>query len=336
MPVCRLLTRLQREISQSSQSKQLTLGLRDDLLVISAYIDASRSNSPGRSEAGSDARKGLLSIDGQELLENDIVLFKENMSTVADVVGKRLVEIESGLAKLAGIAALDEEEQEQDDQQAGGIRYDEGTSTRAPERDSMNRATPGDRPSKDLSTLFSSLTAQVDHLATLRQTLPTRLTTMSGTLTTLLALQRDLLSQQLRTLEATKHGVISRHAQARMTFFATVARAMDLKTRVLLLEERCKIETGEHADARKAFVGDKIAELDGQEARLDQRIRELQGALDEYERAGEDAGYGRDGGVGVHVMTKLGRKYGAVEREMEEVRADIARLEAQTQIGRGR
>merc|ERR1712000_305042 len=182
-----MLTDVLREISQSSQSKQLTLGLRDDLLVISAYIDASRSNSPGRSEAGSDARKGLLSIDGQELLENDIVLFKENVSTVADVVGKRLVEIESGLAKLAGIAALDEEEQEQDDQQAGGIRYDEGTSTRAPERDSMNRATPGDRPSKDLSTLFSSLTAQVDHLATLRQTLPTRLTTMSGTLTTLLA-----------------------------------------------------------------------------------------------------------------------------------------------------
>ncbi|KAJ9501784.1 hypothetical protein H2202_002746 [Exophiala xenobiotica] len=344
--------RLSTSISHTSHSKQLTPRLRDDLLVISAYIDATFASSCStfrkRSEAGSgsgsdaDKRQRLpIDGDGQELLEEeDISRFKENISTIADVVGKRLVEIESGLAELAGIAldALDEKQgqDEQDDQHVDDdICYDEGTSTRTLERDrdNMNRATPApaDRPPfKDSSSLFSSLTAQTDHLATLRQrTLPIRLTNLSGTLTTLLGLQRDLLSRQLRALEATKHGVVSRHAQARMNFFATVARAMDLKTRVLLLEERAKVEMNEHAEARTKLINQKIAELDAQEEQLDGRVEELQAVLDEYGRAGEDAGYGRDGGV--DVMTRLGRKYGAVEREMEAVRADIARLEARTQ-----
>jgi hypothetical protein len=338
-------------ISHSSHSKQLTARLRDDLLVISAYIDAtfasSRSTFRERSEAGSgsDAEKAKgLSIDGdgQELLEEeDISRFKENISTIADVVGKKLVEIESGLAELAGIAlvALDEGGQDdQDDQHVDDdICYDEGSSTRAleRERDNMNRATPtpaDQPPSNDSSSLFSNLTAQTDHLATLRQrTLPIRLMTLSGTLTTLLGLQRDLMWRRLRTLEATKHGVASRHAQARMNFFATVARAMDLKTRVLLLEERAKVDMSEHehAEARTKLIDQKTAELDGQEGYLDRRIEELQAVLDEYGRAGEDAGYGRDDGL--DVMTRLGRKYGAVEREMEAVRADIAKLEARTQ-----
>jgi hypothetical protein len=347
-------------ISHSSHSKQLTPRLRDDLLVISAYIDAtftsSRSTFRERSEAGSgsgsgsdaDKRQGLsIDGDGQELLEEeDISQFKENISTIADVVGKKLFEIESGLAQLAGIAldALDEGGQDDQDDQYDqydqhvddDICYNEGGSTRAleRERDNMNRATPtpADRPPSNDSSLFSSLTAQTDHLATLRQrTLPIRLTTLSGTLTTLLGLQRDLMSRRLRALEVTKHGVVSRHAQARMNFFATVARAMDLKTLVLLLEERAKVEMSEHehAEARSKLTGDKMAELDGQEGYLDRRIEELQAVLDEYGRAGEDAGYGRDDGLGV--MTSLGRKYGAVEREMEAVRADIARLEARTQ-----
>jgi hypothetical protein len=340
--------RLSTSISHSSHSKQLTPRLRDDLLVISAYIDAtfasSRSNVRERSEAGSgsdaDKRQGLLSMDGdgQELLEEeDISRFKENISTIADVVGKKLVEIESGLAQLAGIAldALDEGGQDdQDDQHVDDdICYDEGTSNRAleRERDNMKRATPApaDQPPSNDSSLFSNLTAQTDHLATLRQrTLPIRLTNLSGTLTTLLGLQRDLMSRRLRTLEATKHGVVSRHAQARMNFFATVARAMDLKTRVLLLEERAKVEMNEHAEARTKLIDQKIAEMNGQDGYLDRRIEELQAVLDEYGRAGEDAGYGRDDGV--YVMTRLGRKYGAVEREMEAVRADIARLEART------
>ncbi|KAK5453543.1 hypothetical protein LTS15_006728 [Exophiala xenobiotica] len=340
-------------ISQSSHSKQLTPRLRGDLLVISAYIDAtftsSRSNVRDRSEAGSgsgsdaDKRQGLLSIDGdgrELLVQEDISRFKENISTIADVVGKKLVEVESGLAELAGIAldGLDEKQgqDDQDDQRVDdNICYAEGGNTRAleRERDNMNRATPtpADQPPSNDSPLFSSLTAQVDHLDTLRQkTLPIRLTTLSGTLTTLLGLQRDFLSRRLRTLEATKHGVLSRHAQARMDFFATVARAMDLKTRALLLEERAKVEMSEHehAEARTQLVGDKMAELDGQEERLDRRVEELRAVLDEYGRAGEDAGYGRDDGV--DVMTRLGRKYGAVEREMEGVRADIARLEART------
>ncbi|KAK5557137.1 hypothetical protein LTR46_004948 [Exophiala xenobiotica] len=343
--------RLSTSISHTSHSKQLTPRLRDELLVISAYIDAKFTSSCStfreRSAAGSgsgwdaDKRQGLLSLDGdgQELLEEeDISRFKENISTIADVVGKKLVEIESGLAELAGIAldALDEKQgqDDRDDQHVDDdICYDEGGSTRALERErgNMKRATPtpADRPPSKDSSLFSSLTAQTDHLATLRQrTLPIRLRNLSGTLTTLLGLQRDLLSRKLRTLEATKHGVVSRHAQARRNFFATVARAMDLKTRVLLLEERAEVEMNEHAEARTKLINQKMAELDAQEERLDGRIEELQAVLDEYGRAGEDAGYGRDDGV--HVMTRLGRKYGAVEREMEAVRADIARLEART------
>jgi len=131
-------------------------------------------------------------------------------------------------------------------------------------------------------------------------------------------------------LESTKHGVASRHLLARTAFLATVAEAMDLKTKVLVWEART-VPKGDEAPNRAA----KLDRLQAEGRKLDDTLRRLQTVLGEYEHAGVERDKpsfndksSKSGSVGV--MTTLGHRYAQIEEEVDAVRADVQRLERQT------
>lgn len=166
-------------------------------------------------------------------------------------------------------------------------------------------------------TLVSLLTLQRAHLASLRDTLPTTLTTLSSSLTTLLTLHRDIVCHRLRTLQATKHGVLSRWTSSRASFLSSVATAMSLKTRILVLQEQNNVG---HSRSSQVIT-DKMNSLDEQDTILDRRIEELSSLLGQYSLALHD-----DPRRGFEVLKTLGRRYGEIENDIERVREDIERL----------
>ncbi|KIV83879.1 hypothetical protein PV11_05867 [Exophiala sideris] len=274
-------------------------GLKDTLLVISAYIDTCCQRTP--------SSIGL--ADGELLLADDVALFKENIGVVAEAVGTRLVELEREMSDIAALAGRNEMEKQYAD-------------TDQVDTDAVNTSghEQGPAQSSQKQSLVSTITTQQGHLAALNDTLPTTLTTLSSTLTTLQSLHRDNLSQQIRALETNKHGVLSRWTTSRAQFLASVAKAMSLKTRIMVLEEQDNLQQSLPTEA----IAEKMVGLDEQETELDRRIDALSDLLGKYEDLDTDPRRGVD------VLRTLGRRYGEIEGEVGFVREDIERLGRQT------
>ena len=162
--------------------------------------------------------------------------------------------------------------------------------------------------SGDLAILIES---RMSHLQQLRDhDLPKSLYEMTNSLISLLQDQSDSLQILIRHLEQRKHGSDARHLTAHAQFLSTVAQGLEAKTKVTYLERRRDLYSPE----LRQSLSKRSQALDEEDEDLQRRARELQAALGEYEDAGGD------------VMSTLGKKYGDIEKEIEEVRSDINRL----------
>ncbi|KIW62344.1 hypothetical protein PV04_10525 [Phialophora macrospora] len=263
--------------SATNRDIRLLPRLRDLVLIISAYLDATTTPVD------------LVGARQEELLAEDIELFRANILHIAAVVSSRVTALESSLSALADLA---------------------------PGCDVASRRVP--------SSLSSSLQVQVEKLNTLRTTaLPSSLTRLASTLHSLLSLQRTLLHLQITHLESSKHGVLSRYDGARVAFLSTVAQTMALKTQVLVLGVRREVDMTPETEEKRGFARARFQQMEKEERELDERLRVLEGVVDEYERLDP----GGKGAAGIEVMTKLGRRYGEIEAEMETVKRDIEMLE---------
>ncbi|ETN37974.1 uncharacterized protein HMPREF1541_07597 [Cyphellophora europaea CBS 101466] len=181
---------------------------------------------------------------------------------------------------------------------------------------SGGRAGGGQGEERDLATLLAAQTAR---LQTLRQReVPAALRAATDALLVLLRAQSEEVQRAVRDLEQRKHGAESRHVQARAAFLAGVAVGLERKCRVEELEWRRDGLGGKAVQER--LLG-RVGELEREGRELEGRWREVDGALKEYEV------------VGGEVMLRLGRRYAAVEAELEGVKADVERLLAQERGG---
>lgn len=275
--------------ANDNHDQEMPAEQRDMLLLMSEYLRVHTSVKGQRSVTS----EGALSAEDQHLLSADFDRFNENMHTIAASVGARLVTLEKQLREVAALADPDTD----------------------PNTDTTTTTTINSNMNHD-DTLFSTLTRQTTHLNShLPAKLAKSLTTLTSTLSTFLRLQRTLLEFQIPHLESSKHGILSRHAQSKAAFMAAVARAMDLKTRVLVLEARARLD--DLNGGRAAYWKIKGAELQKEEARLDARMEVLKGVVDEFESV--------DPGLGV--MARLGTRYACIERDGEVVQRDIRGLE---------
>jgi hypothetical protein len=246
-------------------------------LIISAYLDHTTPDSS-------------VGVREEDLLAEDIDLFRANILHIAHAVSSRITTLESSLSALSDIA----------------LQSDVDSS-----RESS-------------SSLSSSLQVQIEKLNTLRTTaLPSSLARLASTLHSLLSLQRTLLHLQITHLESSKHGVLSRYNGARVAFLSTVAQTMALKTQVLVLEARRDVDMAPETEEKRRLARTRFQQMEDEEREMDERLRVLEGVVGEYE--GLDPG--GKGAAGVEVMTKLGRRYVEIEAEMETVKSDIEMLE---------
>ncbi|KIW13961.1 hypothetical protein PV08_06742 [Exophiala spinifera] len=284
--------------------------VKDNLLVMTAYMDTERRGSsghPSRPQHGRyahhDPSLPQLSRAERELLSEDTAVFRENIPAIAKQVGRRLVEVERGLGEMSRLLSA-----------------------------TTNTAnTTNTTPAPTSTALVDSLRHCQHYRNLLRSSLSPRLGDLSTALVRLLSLQREQLSGAIRTLEAAKHGTVSRHAHARTAFFATVARAMALKTRLVLLEERSRVENSDAVKAKRAHAREMMSQLDREDRDVTARIEDLKRIVSEYDAvdsqqtAAGDRVEGKGGGGGV--MTRLGKRYGEIEEEMDILRSDIEKLQ---------
>ncbi|KIX05308.1 uncharacterized protein Z518_06180 [Rhinocladiella mackenziei CBS 650.93] len=291
-------THADADFKTQQQHHQSLPALRDLLLLIPAYLDATRTRTLDKIENFPpeplvSGHSLSLGVEEQSLLSHDIEQFKTNIPTIAALMSSRFIELEKSLCAIARVAIEDGDE------------------------DVHKHLQPQPQ------SLTAILTPQISCLSNLRDTvLPSHLTQLTNTVQTLLTLQRVLLRVQIQHLEAHKHGAISRLNLARATFLSTVASTMDLKVRVMLLEARRDLESSAEAQERRAWIKRKTKTLEGEEEKLDGRKAELEVVLGEYETTDPTPE------LGMSVMRKLGTKYREVEGEMEAVKGDIRRLEA--------
>ncbi|EXJ69519.1 uncharacterized protein A1O5_07555 [Cladophialophora psammophila CBS 110553] len=294
-----------RSSSAVRRYSYLPSSLRELVRVIAAYLHLRLDGLGTPLSNGVSARRtgvGKQGEDDEDLLYEDIQRFMANIRPIADALSSRLSELESSLCVLSDIAL----------ENGDGDEHDHGDEVQAKVKSTQGhlRASPN---------LHESIQTQLSRLSDLRDTLiPTSLTTLTTTLQHLLTLQRQLLQLQIQHLETSKHGVLSRYTMAKIAFLDTVAQAMALKVRVLVLEARKEVEFSPQAEGRKALIREKMTDAEKEEGELDDRISLLEGVLREYEAV--------DPGVGA--MGKLGGRYREIEQEMQRVGEDIEILEA--------
>jgi len=182
------------------------------------------------------------------------------------------------------------------------------------ERDSL---LPLASTSTSPSLLSAALTARVTTLQTLHTTtIPTATFTLSNTLSALLSTHTTHLSTLIRHLELHTHGTLSRHTSARAAYLSTVAAGLDAKLRILALQARQAIYTPAVQRALTAYS----AHLRDYRSRLRDREEMLRQELALYDDVGGEG------------LKECARRYGVVEREVEVVKGEIARLKGEVGI----
>lgn len=290
--------------NQNANMCMNTTTFKDNLLVMTSYLDVVLWQGSRDSD---DEKVPVLSRAEQDLLVEDVEVFEQNIPFVAKLVGQRLVEVDQGLGEMISLSNT--------------------TDTHTNEHDQDQRHQTN--PTEPKKTLVESLRQNQDRSAFLRSSISPRLSTLSETITRLTSLQRDRLADEIRKLEVTKHGVVSRHAQSKTLFLVTVARAMDLKLRLLLVEVRKREQNGEATKAKKAVTREKLSQIEREDSEVSRRIEELERLVGEYDSVDDDEHIisGGAGAGGGSVMTRLGKRYGEIEREMEMVKADVEKLQ---------
>lgn len=162
--------------------------------------------------------------------------------------------------------------------------------------------------------LATTLTGRLSRLSIVRtSTLPSSITQLTITLSNLLTTHTAHLSSLIRHLELHTHGTHSRHINARATYLSSVAAGLDAKLRSLDLQRQHALYTPAVQRALSAYAGHLHDVRSGLRKREQLVKREL-------------ALYDEVGGQGLRDYAK---RYAAVGREIEVVRAEIARLESE-------
>lgn len=169
-------------------------------------------------------------------------------------------------------------------------------------------------------------------------TLPSTLAITLSTLLSALTSHTNVLHSQIRHLELHTHGTQSRYLTSRATYLAAVSREIELKARITRLEREKSLLSDETLMDR---VEEEARSLAREERRLERLEGELVGVLGEYEAAGAEAvartGRSKEVDIGDRagedVFRVFGERYAEIEKEAEEVKRDIERLEGR--VGRG-
>jgi diphthamide biosynthesis protein 3 len=177
------------------------------------------------------------------------------------------------------------------------------------------RSTPSPSLASNLSTRLTSLhTLQT-------QALPINNTALSNTLSSLLHAHTAYLAAVIRHLELHTHGTQSRHTHARATYLSTVAAGLEAKVQILALQARHAVYT---PTVQRALVSYSSHLRDFRE-KLRKREEMVQRELDLYEDVGGDG------------LKECARRYGAIAKEIEVIKSEIARLEGEQRVpGRSR
>ncbi|EHY60692.1 hypothetical protein HRR83_000463 [Exophiala dermatitidis] len=320
------LAHWQSQISKSTTetAKAQQSELRDLLLLISAYLDVSTSMSLNRSSTKQEfpTRLAAESESGNKedqtselqlhhLLEEEIARFKDSLPLVGELLGSRLVEVESMLEDIAALAT---------------------TTTTTAKSTTTTRTVRSQTSGESRPLLSNHIEGQLSQLRHLQSdVLAKRLSDVTCHSQTLLALQRELNCLQLQHLERSKHGVLHRHSMARLGFLKTVAEAMELKTRVAVLETKRDLGRNRTrgdgvVDSDTDGLAQRLRDMDREEVEADERLDALERLLEEYDAVLRPEEQQKTGGGGEQIMQKLGARYREIEGEMESVKRDIERL----------
>lgn len=300
---------LHQTSTKSNSLTNLSPEIRGLIVNVAAYLSTSIHADPTHP----------LPSDTEDLLADNLSTFQATLPTIAPLLSTHLINTERTLSSLTTPPT-----------QTAPPTSQSLTST--PTKASRSRQKQ--QQSTPLSIALSTLHTSTNQLAS--ETLPSTLKDTSTSLTSLLTSHQLTTTSRIRNLELQIHGTQSRYALARSTYLYTVAKGIESKSRIMVLE-REKSVYGDEEILEK--MEEEVERLGAEEGRLEGRERELLGLLGEYEEEGGKVG-GRVGrtemenGAGEEVFRVLGGRYKEVEREIETVKRDIERLE--TRVWRGR
>lgn len=146
------------------------------------------------------------------------------------------------------------------------------------------------------------------------QTIPSLHANLAGSISRLLGLYREWIELQIQQLERHTHGIQIRFTKAQTEYLSAVSAGMAAKSRLLLLQTRQEIYGPEAQEALENYAGHLSI--------IEERLRERRQQLEDETRLFEEQGDRR--------MRECGRRYIAVAKDIEDVKAEIARLEPDT------
>ena len=238
----------------------------------------------------SDANILALSDLEHKLISGDAQVFRSRLSEVVEPLAKFLNSQHDILASTASSA-------------------NKGAYTsKIPNGDAKYRFHDSQAHHIGLSSQIDTLVSKVQRLRD--QAAPSAQVEATNSLISLLKSQAHYLQHLIRHLEQRKHGAEARHLVARAQFLSSVAQGLEAKTKVTYLEERRDV----YSPQLRQRLANRMSELEEEEGKIAVRGRKLQAALDEYEDAGGDA------------LRVLGRRYGEIEHDIEEVKRDVETL----------
>ncbi|QKX55657.1 uncharacterized protein TRUGW13939_02754 [Talaromyces rugulosus] len=270
--------------------------LQDNHAIIALFLDSTTATAVSDEDATS-------------LLERDIEMFLNNVHVLAAHISENVaLDIEA----LRSIA--DETTNSMVDNPSNRPR--KRTRPSSFNNNNARRNTAQQQP--QLSSQLTDRTRQLRELQI--STLPAARRQMAVTAAGVLAARAQVIERTVVLLERTKHGVLSRATKAQADHLATVAEGMNGKAQVMKLEALTTIYTPETT----AALEDYRKHLRDTHARLEETQNIAVQTLEEYERVG--AQLGKDGQLVSGPMADIARRYGALTKEVEAVRADMSRL----------
>ncbi|EAU35813.1 conserved hypothetical protein [Aspergillus terreus NIH2624] len=285
------------EVNASTDENLGPAQSRDNIAIVTLYLDSSRSQL----DLDNDARDD---VDALSLLAPNIDAFYSDLPLLMPPFSRILSSLTHDLRLIAdaGIAT------------SNNAPSTETSRPRQRSRQSMAKFAPQ-------VPLSSQLRERIQRL---RQTqlsdLPAARARMAATAAEVLAMRTAVLERMVTLLERAKHGALARATKAKAEHLAMVAQGVEGKLSVMQLEISNALHTPEVTTA----LGRYREHLQHVRARLEERRVKAQEELDAYAAADSDASRR----VGSGPVREIARRYGALLKEMEDVRMEIQRLDS--------
>ncbi|RJE21544.1 hypothetical protein PHISCL_06116 [Aspergillus sclerotialis] len=284
---------------------------RDNVGVISLYLDSTLTEKPSGTENGNENEEDKGTDDILTLLAPDIEKF---YTVIPDIVPPFSSLLSSTVANLRNIA------------NAGATNPSPAPATEPPlsrfrARQSLSKLNATPLLSKELG----------DRVKKLREIqlveLPAARREMAITAAAVLALRGQILEKTVELLERAKHGALARATKAKAEHLSAVARGVDRKLNVTKLTIHNEIHTPEAI----AALGNYRKHLQDIQEKLKQRevraIEELKNYDAYYPGADADSKQKGNTEIGSGELFEIARRYGQLMIEVDAVKGEIGRLE---------